>query len=98
MISPKIHLLAMILHKEDDNVYFIVILLCIEIISLKSTNFVNLTVLIATFIVCYKFDFIELQAELKGYSRDNYSRLDEMKERADTLRSAREEKRKNVSL
>lgn len=38
------------------------------------------------------------QAELKGFSKDNYVRLDEMKERADTLRSAREEKRKNVSL
>lgn len=37
-----------------------------------------------------------LQAELKGFSRDNYSRLEDMKERTDTLRSAREEKRKQV--
>lgn len=37
------------------------------------------------------------EAELKGYSKDNYTRLDEMKERADTLRSAREEKRKHVA-
>ncbi|XP_053375365.1 trichoplein keratin filament-binding protein-like [Mercenaria mercenaria] len=39
----------------------------------------------------------QYEAELKGYSRDNYSRLGEMKERAETLRSAREEKRKNIA-
>ncbi|KAL4223980.1 hypothetical protein ACF0H5_017439 [Mactra antiquata] len=39
----------------------------------------------------------QYEAELKGFSRDNYSRLDDMKDRADTLRSAREEKRKNVA-
>lgn len=39
-----------------------------------------------------------LQAELKGYSKDNFSRLDDMKERATSLRSAREETRKNVSV
>lgn len=37
------------------------------------------------------------EAELKGYSKDNYTRLDEMKERAETLKSAREEKRKHVA-
>ena len=35
-----------------------------------------------------------VQALLKGLSRGNYDRLEEMKERADGLRSAREEKRK----
>ena len=37
------------------------------------------------------------QAELKGLSRANYERMEEMKERVDGLRSAREEKRKQVS-
>ncbi|KAK3611704.1 hypothetical protein CHS0354_034375 [Potamilus streckersoni] len=37
------------------------------------------------------------EAELKGYSPDNYSRLEDMKERVDTLRSAREEKRKQIA-
>lgn len=37
------------------------------------------------------------EAELKGFSRDNYSRLEDMKDRADTLRSAREEKRKQLA-
>ena len=39
-----------------------------------------------------------MQAELKGFSRGNYNRLEDMKDRAETLKSAREEKRKNVSL
>ena len=39
-----------------------------------------------------------LQAELKGYSVDNFERLEEMRDKVDTLRSAREEKRKNVCL
>ncbi|WAR02632.1 TCHP-like protein [Mya arenaria] len=39
----------------------------------------------------------QYEAELKGYSKDNYTRIDEMKDRVDTLRSAREEKRKNVA-
>lgn len=39
----------------------------------------------------------QYEAELKGYSKDNNTRLDEMKDRADTLRSAREEKRKNLA-
>lgn len=37
------------------------------------------------------------EAELKGYSNDNYTRLEEMKDRAGTLRSAREEKRRNIA-
>ena len=36
----------------------------------------------------------QYEAELKGISPDNYSRLEEMKDRSETLRSAREEKRK----
>lgn len=37
------------------------------------------------------------QAELRGYSPDNYSRLSEMKERSESLRSAREEKRRGIA-
>ncbi|XP_048753198.1 trichoplein keratin filament-binding protein-like isoform X2 [Ostrea edulis] len=40
----------------------------------------------------YKFE-----AELKGYSLDNFDRLEDMKDRVDSLRSAREEKRKNLA-
>ncbi|KAL5016433.1 hypothetical protein ScPMuIL_006022 [Solemya velum] len=39
----------------------------------------------------------EYEAELKGYSRENYSRMEDMKDRVETLRSAREEKRKNLA-
>ena len=37
------------------------------------------------------------QAELKGLSSQNYVRLEEMKDRSETLRSAREEKRKHLA-
>ncbi|XP_061166307.1 trichoplein keratin filament-binding protein-like [Saccostrea echinata] len=40
----------------------------------------------------YKFE-----AELKGYSLDNYDRLEDMKDRVDSLKSAREEKRKHLA-
>ena len=40
--------------------------------------------------------YLWFQAELKGLSRANYERMEEMKERVDGLRSAREEKRKQV--
>lgn len=39
----------------------------------------------------------ELEAQLKEMSRENYDRLDAMKERAEGLRSAREEKRKQIA-
>ncbi|KAH3887553.1 trichoplein keratin filament-binding protein-like [Dreissena polymorpha] len=39
----------------------------------------------------------EFEAELKGFSKDNFARLDDMKERATSLRSAREETRKHVA-
>ncbi|KAK7506009.1 hypothetical protein BaRGS_00002731 [Batillaria attramentaria] len=38
-----------------------------------------------------------LEAELKGMSRQNYDRVEAMKERAEGLRSAREEKRKRIA-
>jgi len=43
------------------------------------------------------FLFVFLQAELKGYSPDNYSRINEMKERSEALRSHREEERKQIA-
>ena len=39
----------------------------------------------------------QYQAELKGLSSQNYVRLEDMKERSETLRSAREEKRKQLA-
>ncbi|XP_013379463.1 trichoplein keratin filament-binding protein [Lingula anatina] len=38
-----------------------------------------------------------LEAELRGYSADNYDRISDMKERSENLRSAREEKRKQLA-
>ncbi|XP_046575008.1 trichoplein keratin filament-binding protein-like isoform X2 [Haliotis rubra] len=40
---------------------------------------------------------LQFEAELRGYSRDNYSRMEEMRNRADGLKSAREEKRKHMA-
>ncbi|KAL8604635.1 hypothetical protein ACOMHN_013415 [Nucella lapillus] len=39
----------------------------------------------------------QYEAELKGMSRNNYERIEEMKDRAEGLKSAREEKRKQVA-
>lgn len=38
-----------------------------------------------------------IKAELKGFSLDNFDRLSEMKDRSESLRSAREEERKNIA-
>ena len=38
------------------------------------------------------------QAELRGLSKGNHLRMEDMRDRAENLKSAREEKRKNVSF
>lgn len=43
-------------------------------------------------------DYIYSQAELKGISRPNLDRMDDMRMRAEELKSAREEKRQKVKL
>ncbi|XP_033747698.1 trichoplein keratin filament-binding protein-like [Pecten maximus] len=62
--------------------------------NLKAINLQRRRLLLADML---KQERHEYEAELKGYSKANYTRLEDMRDRADTLRSAREEKRKGLA-
>lgn len=62
--------------------------------NLKAINLQRRRLLLANML---KKERREYEAELKGFSKANYSRLEDMRDRADVLRSAREEKRKGLA-
>ena len=49
------------------------------------------TICIPTFLLCVSY-----QAALRGYSKDNFARIEDMKDKSEELRSAREQRRKQV--
>ncbi|XP_060076042.1 trichoplein keratin filament-binding protein-like [Ylistrum balloti] len=62
--------------------------------NLKAINLQRRRLLLADML---KQERHEFEAEMKGYSKANYTRLEDMRGRADALRSAREEKRKGLA-
>ncbi|OWF44309.1 Trichoplein keratin filament-binding protein [Mizuhopecten yessoensis] len=62
--------------------------------NLKAINLQRRRLLLADML---KQERNEYEAELKGFSKANYTRLEDMRDRAGALRSAREEKRRGLA-
>ncbi|KAF6025751.1 TCHP [Bugula neritina] len=62
----------------------------------KDTKSLNMARRRSKLAALYQSERNQYEAELKGFSLDNLDRLNQMKERSESLRSAREEERKQV--
>ncbi|XP_067935044.1 trichoplein keratin filament-binding protein-like [Watersipora subatra] len=63
----------------------------------KDTKALNLSRRRSKLASLYHDESLQYEAELKGYSLDNYGRISQMKERSEALKSAREEERRQIA-